>query len=96
MNDKQAYDKVPAAQAEKSETRTRSAKPFETKHYIYGREVRDLDEHELMDALVQVKADINHLKAIGEGAESTHIKKRIGQYTVMLGKISDALDAIVD
>lgn len=67
------------------------ALPFETKHFIYGKDINLLADAELVEAIKKVEVEVDSLKAVR--TSSTKIKAKIAELETMLGEIVKVLDA---
>lgn len=65
--------------------------PFETRHYVYGRDISTMTADQLIAAVKQVEQEIADLQAIK--VESSFITKKVGELTDMRDKIVERLDA---
>lgn len=65
----------------------------ETQTLVNGRNVANMNTKDLLQAAVDVKQHIKHLKEANEGFDSETIDKEIGSLTADLKKIKDLLDA---
>lgn len=66
------------------------APAFETKHYVFGVDIRNMTEAGLIDAIKRVEAEIADLKAVK--TKSARIAAKVKELEDMLGKIVEALD----
>lgn len=70
---------------------TAELKPaFETKHFVFGTNIADMTEAQLIDAIKQVEGEIADLKAVK--TKSSRIAAKVKELDDMLAKIVEALD----
>lgn len=67
-----------------------SAPAFETKHYVFGVDIRNMTEAGLIDAIKRVEVEIADLKAVK--TKSSRIAAKVKELEDMLSKIVEALD----
>lgn len=64
---------------------------FETRHYVYGHDIKNLSADQLIDAIKRVENEIETLKSVK--TKSKHITGRIKELETMLNEIVAALDS---
>lgn len=64
---------------------------FETRHYVYGHDIKNLSADQLIDAIKRVESEIETLKSVK--TKSKHIAGRIKELETMLNEIVAALDS---
>lgn len=64
---------------------------FQTRHYVYGTDVEQMTEEQLIHAIKQLEAEIADLKSVN--TSSTRIQKRIEELKSMLTSVVGVLDA---
>lgn len=83
--------KQPQANKETPVNSTNNSVAFETRHYVYGMDVANMNSGQLIEAIKRIEAEINDLKSVK--AKSEHVKKRIAELEGMLAKVVEVLDA---
>lgn len=82
----------PIQQEEAPVNQTTQAVPaFETKHYVFGQDVSNMTEGQLVDAIKRIENEIADLKTVK--TKSTKITAKIAELNVMLAKVVEVLDA---
>lgn len=81
----------PQTQTEMKGNTNMSTPAFETKNYVYGRDVSLMSEAELIEAIKKIEAEIENLKSVK--TESVKIKAKIEELQAMLADVVKALDA---
>lgn len=94
-NERHAARKTEVTEAVPNETETQeentmSQAAFVTKSYIYGKDVEQMSEHELINAIRSVETEIDSLKTVK--TPSTKIAAKIAELEDMLAKIVGVLD----
>lgn len=94
-NERHASRKTEAIEAVPNETETQeentmSQAAFVTKSYIYGKDVEQMTEQELINAIRSVETEIDSLKTVK--TPSTKIAAKIEELQGMLAKIVGVLD----
>ena len=82
----------PIQQGETPVNQTTQAVPaFETKHYVFGQDVSNMTEGQLVDAIKRIENEIADLKTVK--TKSTKITAKIAELNAMLAKVVEVLDA---
>lgn len=82
----------PIQQEEAPVNQTTQAVPaFETKHYVFGQDVGNMTEGQLVDAIKRIENEIADLKTVK--TKSTKIAAKIAELNAMLAKVVEVLDA---
>ncbi len=68
-----------------------SAPAFETRYYVYGRDIAKMSAEQLIAAIKQVECEIEELRAVK--VESSFITKKIDELLDMRTEIVKRLDA---
>lgn len=72
-------------------TNTAAATAFETRHFVYGTDVNQLGESQLIDAIKRLESEIADLKSVK--TKSTKLAAKIKDLESMLAKVVEVLDA---
>lgn len=64
---------------------------FSTKHFVYGQDVSDMTEEQLIEAIKKIEGEIDNLKTVK--TKSKKITDKIAALEVMLGSVVLALDS---
>lgn len=64
---------------------------FQTKHYIYGADVEQMSDAQLIDAIKKIEAEIADLASVK--TKSTKVKAKIDELQAMLKSVVEVLDA---